>query len=60
MAHEDRAEVLKYINGTPELLSMLYDVDLLPEQTMNDSRQWLRTLLVVRLHRRANRWEICT
>jgi len=49
---EPTKEVLHFINTNPEVLSVLYDVNLLPEQTMKDPRQWLRTLLVVRLFQR--------
>jgi hypothetical protein len=47
-------QILAYINSQPELTSMLYDTDLLPEQTMRDPRQFLRTVLVTELHKRAN------
>jgi len=29
-------ELLKYINNTPTLLSLLYDIDLMPEQFINN------------------------
>lgn len=32
MTHD---EICSYINKTPELMSLLYDLDLLPEQTVN-------------------------
>lgn len=34
---ESRAEMLAYINATPPLLSLLYDLDLMPEQVEEDS-----------------------
>lgn len=46
-------QILAYINSQPELTSMLFDVDLLPEQTMRDPRQFLRTVLCTELHKRA-------
>jgi hypothetical protein len=46
-------EALKYINETPELQSMLYDVNLLPEQTLKDPLNLVRTLLITHLHQRA-------
>ena len=54
--HADKA-TLDYINSKPECLSVLYDVDLLPEQTMNDPRQWLRTFLIARLFQRIDELE---
>ncbi len=38
-------ELLNYINDTPRLLSLLYDIDLLPEQTLN-SKYWIKTLII--------------
>lgn len=43
---------LKFINTTPECQSILYDLDLLPEQTMKDPRQFMRTLTFVGLLQR--------
>lgn len=40
-----RREILLYINDTPALLSVLYDTDLLPEQTQETS-DYYRTLLI--------------
>lgn len=45
-------EILGYINGTPALLSALYDANLLPEQTMSDPLQWVRTVLIAELFKR--------
>ena len=42
-------ELLVYINSTPELLSLLWDIGLLPEQTMNVPHLWLRTVVVTKL-----------
>ena len=38
-------ELLDYINKTPALLSLLYDLDLLPEQTLHDIN--LRALMTM-------------
>lgn len=35
----DNRVLLKYINDTPELLSLLYDVNLMPEQCKIGSRE---------------------
>lgn len=42
---EIRREALLYINDTPALLSLLYDTNLLPEQTHGTS-DYYRTLLI--------------
>jgi hypothetical protein len=39
--------VLKMLNDTPEIISFLYDVGLLPEQLEKDSNEWHRMLGVV-------------
>jgi hypothetical protein len=46
-------EILAYINKTPELLSLLYDLNLLPEQTMDAPHQWIRTVVITNLFRKA-------
>lgn len=33
-------ELYAYINKTPELQSLLYDLDLLPEQLKDDTHLW--------------------
>ena len=38
--------VLKYISETPELLSVLYDIDFLPEQLEEDSKDWCRMIMI--------------
>ena len=42
-------ELLKYINNTPALLSLLYDIDLMPEQFINnqDSPEWQQMVIIV-------------
>jgi len=42
----DIDNLLKYANQTPALLSLLYDIDLMPEQTMG-RRDWLKTLTLI-------------
>ena len=39
--------VCKVVNETPVLASMLYDLDLMPEQTMCERDHWNRTVRVV-------------
>ena len=43
----ERAAVRDAINASPLLLSLLYDLNLLPEQTVEDDRRWCQTLKVV-------------
>lgn len=51
-AHPNVKELLRYINRTPELLSLLYDLDLLPEQLERDSFQWQQMLILSNWHHR--------
>lgn len=44
--------LLAYINDTPELQSLLYDIDLLPEQTMDGNGVDYQTTLII-----ANAWK---
>lgn len=39
-------DLYQYINETPRLLSLLYDIDLLPEQTMNEPIYHIKTLRI--------------
>ena len=39
-------ELYLYINNTPPLLSLLYDIDLLPEQTMREPKYHIKTLRI--------------
>ncbi|MFK5951021.1 MAG: hypothetical protein QM500_19890 [Methylococcales bacterium] len=39
-------DLIKYIGETPELSSLLYDIDLMPEQTMDNQRLFSKTLLI--------------
>ncbi|HLP30744.1 MAG TPA: hypothetical protein VK150_05240 [Geothrix sp.] len=50
-------EVLRYINATPEMQSILYDIDLLPEQTMKHPGNWMRTCMVVQIYQHAIKQE---
>lgn len=47
--------LLRYINRTPELLSLLYDLDLLPEQLKRDSFQWRQMLILANWHHKTRR-----
>lgn len=40
----DQAEVLRFINDTPMVFSLLYDLDLLPEQLDRKGPNWIRML----------------
>ena len=40
-------ELLKYINNNPTLLSLLYDIDLMPEQCHQDSPEWQQMVIIV-------------
>lgn len=44
---EEDARALAYINATPLLQSLLYDLDLMPEQLAKHSPQWAHMLTVV-------------
>jgi hypothetical protein len=44
-------DLLSYINKTPEMLSMLYDLDMMPEQLTRESRDWYRMLILASWHR---------
>jgi hypothetical protein len=46
-------ELINYLNETPRLLSLLYDIDLMPEQTMDSSKYWKKTLVIIE-HWKAN------
>jgi len=38
------AAKLRYINNTPKVLSLLWDLDLMPEQLEHGSRNWHRMM----------------
>ena len=39
-------DLYKYISDTPRLVSLLYDINRLPEQTMNDQKLHMETLII--------------
>lgn len=39
--------LLKYLNDTPALLSVLYDIDMLPEQLEPNTVEWLRLMILI-------------
>ena len=39
--------LIKYANETPELLSLLYDMDLLPEQCGEMTHDWARMMILI-------------
>ncbi len=41
-------QLLQYVNNTPALLSLLYDLDLMPEQLERGSRDWVRMLMIAK------------
>jgi hypothetical protein len=43
---EDVKQLLRYICDTPELLSLLYDINMLPEQSEPGSIDWIKTLTI--------------
>ena len=44
------SNALAYINSKPALLSLLYDLDLLPEQLEEGSKDWNRMLILTAWH----------
>jgi len=40
--NEQYNELITYLNNTPQVLSLLYDLDLLPEQLAKGSKDWHR------------------
>lgn len=48
---DDVIELKRYINNTPEILSLLYDMDLMPEQVEMFSRDWNRMLMLAQFHK---------
>lgn len=43
---ELETEILKYISSNAKLISLLYDIDLIPEQLKKDSKNWFRMLMI--------------
>jgi hypothetical protein len=48
-------EILAYINGTPEIQSILYDLDLLPEQCTTHPPNQRRAVLIAELFQEKER-----
>lgn len=44
----------RYINDTPELLSLLYDIDMMPEQLKIGTREFCRMLAIAEAWRHSN------
>jgi len=53
---DQNRELMLYINATPQLQSILYDTDLLPEQTLGKP-SWPRTVAMVRIYQEMARLE---
>ena len=39
--------LMYYMHATPRLMSLLYDMDLMPEQTVDNKREYLRTIMLI-------------
>lgn len=50
---ENVRELLRYISDTPALLSLLYDIDMLPEQLTEFTKPW-GDMLIISEHFRAH------
>jgi len=51
MSRKDK-ETMDYICKTPDLLSLLYDLDLLPEQLQEGSNDFDRMIILSEWHKR--------
>lgn len=51
MSDTPPTDLLQYINATPALLSLLYDLDLMPEQLAVGSKDWMRMLQLAQWYR---------
>ena len=51
MSKSTKAEMslFRFINKTPALISLLYDMNLLPEQLKRDSQDWRRMLILAHM-----------
>ena len=45
----EHKKLLELVNNTPEILSLLYDVNLLPETTKEESLDYLRMMVIINL-----------
>lgn len=52
--NENARELLRYINATPALLSLLYDIDMMPEQLTRGTSPWVNMLIIAAAFRDAN------
>jgi hypothetical protein len=43
--------LLDYINANPDLISLLYDLDLMPEQLEKGTKDWCRMVMLTTWHR---------
>jgi hypothetical protein len=43
---ESVRDLLRYINDSPRLLSLLYDIDMMPEQLERGTNRWLNMLMI--------------
>lgn len=48
--------LLCYANETPELLSLLYDMDLMPEQLKERTHDWVRMLMLIEAWKNRTQW----
>jgi len=45
--NEQYNQLIAYLNNTPQVLSLLYDLDLLPEQLAEGSKDWNRMITLL-------------
>lgn len=50
------AALVKYANSTPKLLSLLYDMDLMPEEVAERSHDYFRMLVLIEAWRSGSSW----
>jgi len=51
---DDEQRLCQFVHRYQALLDALYDLDLLPEQTLGNTREWLKTVRVVSLYAQAS------
>lgn len=54
VTHYSVSDLLHYIGDTPGLISLLYDLDLLPEQLKPGTDEWSRMLLIAETWRNSH------